>query len=338
MFQNTVLSAQKVQFCATIELEKLIQDEDGMKVFVRSNIQPVYKEGLKEDEYLDMVEKMLFILYTFAASGSGWILVKIVQLEIRVALFAPMTGSSYIALPNKLQSSNSLLNIRNHEDHNCLLYCSSAAWHRKYGPAVTPPGQHPRVKRTDPRIYSDVNPVAHQPRGEFEMPMGLGQIPRFEEINKCRINIFQWVKFYSLKNPKTSRNFRTGRSDTKKLFWQLNLRFIEHTDNFFNVDRFEDKSLVPARVPNRKGDLLDVDLLLLEDGMTHHYVLITNLKNLICTVKKRLVNFTEQLCRNCFHICASTDVYERHMRSCLHNEPAIINLPSAKKQGEIQQL
>ena len=188
---NTIRNSQKVQFCATIELEKPIQDEEGMKIFVRSNTQPVYKEGLKEEEYLDMVEKMLTILYTFTASGSGWIVVKIHQLEIRVALFAPMTGSSYIALPHQLQSSNSLLNIRNHEDHNCFMYCFTAAWHRKYGPALTPPGQHPRIKRTDPRTYSNANPVAHQPRGEFDMPMGLGQIPRFEEINRCRINIFQ---------------------------------------------------------------------------------------------------------------------------------------------------
>ena len=52
-------------------LRKPIQDEDGMKIFVRSNMQPVYKEALKEDEYLDMVEKMLATLYTFTASGSG---------------------------------------------------------------------------------------------------------------------------------------------------------------------------------------------------------------------------------------------------------------------------
>ena len=135
-------------------------------------MQSVYKDGLKEDEYTDLVEKIWSTFYTFTASGSGWIVVKIVQLEIRVPLFAPMTGSSYIALPNKLQDSNSLLNLRNREDHNSFLYCFTAAWHRKYGPALTPSGQHPRLKRTDPRIYSDANPVAHQPRGEFEMPMG----------------------------------------------------------------------------------------------------------------------------------------------------------------------
>ena len=191
LIQNTVRNSQEVQFCATVQLEKPIPDDDGLKIFVRSNTQPVYKEGLKDEEYLEMLEKMLGILYTFTASGSGWMVVKIVQLEIRVVLFTPMTGSSYIALPHQLQSSNSLLNIRNHGDHNCFMYCFTAAWHRKHGPALTPPGQHPRIKRTDPRTYSNANPVAHQPRGEFDMLMGLGQIPLFEEINRCRINIFQ---------------------------------------------------------------------------------------------------------------------------------------------------
>ena len=188
---NTVRYSQKVQLCASIQLEKPIQEDDKLTIFVRSNTHPVYKEGLKDEDYLEMLEKMLATLYTFTASGSGWIVVKIIQLEIRMALFTPMTGSSYIALPNQLQNSCSLLNIRNHEDHKCFLYCFTAAWHRKYGPELTPPGQHPRIKRTDPRTYSEANPIAHQARGEYDMPMGLGQISRFEEMNRCRINIFQ---------------------------------------------------------------------------------------------------------------------------------------------------
>ena len=196
---NTIRHSQKVQFCASIQLEKPIQDDERMTIFVRSNTQPVYKEGLKDEDYLGMLEKMLATLYTFTASGSGWIVVKIVQLEIRIALFTPMTGSSYIALPNQLQNSCSLLNIRNHEDLKCFLYCFTAAWHRKYGPELTPPGQHPRTKRTDPRTYSEANPIAHQARGEFDMPMGLGQLQRFEEMNRCRINIFQLVNFILMK-------------------------------------------------------------------------------------------------------------------------------------------
>ena len=58
---------------------------------------------------------------------------KIVQRGIGVAFLTPMTSSSYVALPHQLQSSNSLLSIRNREDYNRLMYCFAAAWHRKYG-------------------------------------------------------------------------------------------------------------------------------------------------------------------------------------------------------------
>ena len=130
---------------------------------------PVYKKRLKEDEYLDMVEKMMSTLYTFTASGCARRVVKNVQLENRVALFAPITGLLYIALPNELQSSNSKLIIRNHEDHNCFLYCFTVAWHRKFGRALTPPGQHSRLKKSNQRVYSDANPVAHEPGDEFNL-------------------------------------------------------------------------------------------------------------------------------------------------------------------------
>ena len=95
---------------------------------------------------------------------------------------------------------------------------------------------------------------------------------------------------------------------------------------FCYVDRFEDKSLVPLRVSSRKVDLF---ILLLEDGFTHHYVLIANLKTLICSVKKGTNNY-KILCRNCFHISAIPDVYV-NLRSCLYNEPAIIRMPSENK-------
>ena len=53
LIQNTVRHSQEVQFCATVQLEKPIPDDDGLKIFVWSNTQPVYKEGLKDEEYLE---------------------------------------------------------------------------------------------------------------------------------------------------------------------------------------------------------------------------------------------------------------------------------------------
>ena len=65
--------------------------------------------------------------------GIGWIRDRIVELEVKFATFNRIRGSSYLPTPPELDESRLLLNIRNRQDHNCFLYCSTAAWHLKYG-------------------------------------------------------------------------------------------------------------------------------------------------------------------------------------------------------------
>ena len=47
------------------------------------------------------------------------------------------------------------------KDHNCFMYGLATVWHRKVGSALLPSGQHPQLKRTDPRKCSEANPIAH---------------------------------------------------------------------------------------------------------------------------------------------------------------------------------
>ena len=141
------------------------------------------------DVFSRMVNQMLSSLVSFFSHGSGWVLKKIICLDIRIVSHLPIRGSSYIALPPQLQNVNCLLNIRNREDNNCFLYCYTAAWHYKYGPSL-----HENVSwrlRTSPETYKRSNILAHQPIGEFEMPMGFNQVPKFEMLNKVQVNIFQ---------------------------------------------------------------------------------------------------------------------------------------------------
>ena len=68
--------------------------------------------------------------------------------------------------------------------------------------------------------------------------MGFGQMLRFEELNKCEINVF----------------------------------------------RYTVNQLVPLRVTRQKGDLLKIDLLLVDDGQEYHYILILDLVRLVTLV------------------------------------------------------
>lgn len=188
--ENVEKTGRKVQFCVTLDLEKNMKAE-STKVFIRSPMQIVYQTGLSESEFLDMVDTMLCTLWSFTASGSGWTVDKITQLEIKISVFNPIKGSSYIAVPGELQDSRALLNIRNHNDHNCFLYCFTAAWHLKNGPLLYRYQEDSWRRKTSPLTYASTNPLAHQATGNFEMPMGMKEIPKFEQLNNCKVNIFR---------------------------------------------------------------------------------------------------------------------------------------------------
>ena len=65
---------------------------------------PVYSQGLSSEIFWTMVEKMMIVLTTFASKGSGWVPEKVIKTIVKFARYRPLTGSSYIALPSKLQN------------------------------------------------------------------------------------------------------------------------------------------------------------------------------------------------------------------------------------------
>ena len=149
---------------------------------------PVYSQGHSSETFWTMVEKMMIVLTTFASNGSGWVLEKVIKIIVNFARYRPITGSSYIALPSKLQNCRGLLNIRNHEDANCFLYCYIAAYHMHNNISLDRPGRNYNTDKTSPETYKQAN--LHQPTGHFDMPMGLEDINQFENLNEVRINVF----------------------------------------------------------------------------------------------------------------------------------------------------
>ena len=123
--------------------------------------------------------------------GSGWALEKINHLEVKMANFTPVKGSSYIAPPGELQGLRSLLNIWSHRDNKCFLYCFTAAYHSHHGPELETDTWR---TVTSPTLYSSNNPSAHQANGLYDMPMGFKDLPRFENLNSVQVNIFRYEK------------------------------------------------------------------------------------------------------------------------------------------------
>ena len=60
--------------------------------------------------------------------GSGWVLSEILHLDLNVAQYKPLKGSSYLPLHKKLKDKKAIININN-KDNKCFMWSVLAALH-----------------------------------------------------------------------------------------------------------------------------------------------------------------------------------------------------------------
>ena len=150
---------------------------------------PVFAQGLAKETFFETIDTLLSTLFSFTAHGSVWTVDKVKTVELKIANFATVRRSSYLALPSELQGVRSLLSIRNHLDNKCFLYCFTAAYYLFYHPPL-----ETDTWRTiaSPPHYSSNNPSAHQAIGDFDMPMGFKDMANIEIINNLQLNVFRY--------------------------------------------------------------------------------------------------------------------------------------------------
>ena len=107
--------------------------------------------------------------------GSGWVVTRAMCLYVNIAKYQPLTGSSYMELPDTLKSKKAIINVKN-DDQKCLMWSLLSA-------------RHP-VKKNAQRVNKY---IAHQDELDFtgiEFPTPLNQIPNVEHQNNLSINVF----------------------------------------------------------------------------------------------------------------------------------------------------
>ena len=191
---ETEAGPKKIQFAAKIKMLKDVSEQEEPEhfdFFINSEMTIVYPgENLTDEMFWNKVEQIINSISTLTTNGSGWRFEKLLSFEIKLSRFSPIRAGSYIALPVKYQSEQSLLNIRNYGDPNCFLYCYTAAFHLFYGPPLVNEDTTWRTKRS-PSLYGPKNPRAHQPYGNHQMPMPVDEIGIFENENDVQINVFR---------------------------------------------------------------------------------------------------------------------------------------------------
>ena len=63
-----------------------------------------------------------------ARNGSMWVFKKVLTLDLQIGRYQPLKGSSYIAMPKKLQLKKAIVNVKN-LDNTCLKWALLSALH-----------------------------------------------------------------------------------------------------------------------------------------------------------------------------------------------------------------
>ena len=134
-----------------------------------------------EKQLQEACSKILDCLAIYQKEGSGWILDEILHLDLNMAKYTPLKGSSYIPLPKKLKTKKAIINVKN-TDNKCFMWSILAALH---------PVEH---TRNPERIHHYQHYQDELNFGGIEFPVTIDKIGRFERQNNISVNVFGFRK------------------------------------------------------------------------------------------------------------------------------------------------
>ena len=111
----------------------------------------------------------------FQKEGSGWELDEIFHLDLSIAQYTPVKGSSYIPLPSKLRAKKAIINIKN-SDNKCFLWSVLASIHP--------------ISRDAERLYHYQQFEDELDFTGIEFPVAVDKIDKFEKQNSISVNVF----------------------------------------------------------------------------------------------------------------------------------------------------
>ena len=120
-------------------------------------------------------EDLMKLLIDFESVGSGWFLTGIYHLDLNIATYAPFPGTSYMALPHRLNKKHCCINVKNHDD-KCFIWSILAQLF---------PARHNRHRVIHYKKFENMIKM-----GSLSHPIKLNDVPIFERLNNLSINVF----------------------------------------------------------------------------------------------------------------------------------------------------
>lgn len=126
----------------------------------------------------NMFNKILEEECEFIAKGSGWSLVSIDGLQLRINKVNPLRGSTYIELPKFIQNKKAVINIKNTDD-KCFMYA-----------ILTKYDVHLNKSKFSKRNFKILEKKTGLNFKCISFPTPINQIKKFERINKVSVNVY----------------------------------------------------------------------------------------------------------------------------------------------------
>ena len=142
--------------------------------------QPVEKleGGMDVNDILErFYTTLLESIDQYEMCGSGWVLDRLLRLDLHVAKYDPLRASTYMPLPKEIRQKHAVVNIRNH-DKLCFIWCVIASI---YG--------DPNVQNPHRISHYQQWANAFNLNG-LEMPMALKDVAKFERLNNISISVY----------------------------------------------------------------------------------------------------------------------------------------------------
>ncbi|VEN55338.1 unnamed protein product [Callosobruchus maculatus] len=113
----------------------------------------------------------------FAERESGWVLEKILYLEVNISKYNPLRASSYIPLPKEIANKKAVVNMNN-QDECCFAWSIVAALFS------------PQGRVTDTKSYPHYSTIPFLNFSTIDFPVSLKAIPQWEQVNTISLNVY----------------------------------------------------------------------------------------------------------------------------------------------------
>jgi hypothetical protein len=128
-----------------------------------------------ENQLDEAKQKITQSLVLFQKERSGWVLDEILHLNLSIAQYTPVKGSSYIPLPSKLKTKKAIINVKN-MDNKCFMWSVLAVLH--------PASQHVYRLNHYKEFENELDFTG------IEFPVTVDKIGKFEKQNNISVNVF----------------------------------------------------------------------------------------------------------------------------------------------------